>query len=72
MSVIILDQQATERLQAATERAEVRDANGRFLGVFTPFASLIPPLSQEELDRRAAEPGGRPLADILRDLESRA
>jgi hypothetical protein len=72
MSVIVLDQQATERLQAVTDRAEVRDANGRFLGLFTPLSSLIPPMSLEELDRRAAEPGGRPLADILRDLESRA
>ena len=72
MPVVVLDQQATERLQAVTDRVEVRDANGRFLGLFTPFSALIPPMSREELDRRAAEPGGRPLADILRDLESRA
>ena len=72
MSIVVLDQQATERLQAVTDRAEVRDASGRILGLFTPFATLIPPMSRDELDRRAAEPGGRPLADILRDLETRA
>ncbi len=72
MSVIVLDQQATERLQAVTDRAEVRDANGRFLGMSTPFSALFPPMSREELDRRTAEPGGRPLADILGDFESRA
>ena len=67
MSVVVMDQQTTERLQAVLDRSEVRDASGRLLGLFIPLM-----ISREELDRRAAEPGGSSLDDILRDLESRA
>lgn len=72
MSVVVFDQQVTEQLEGMLDRAEVRDAKGRLLGMFMPLSELAPPISREELDRRAAEPGGRPLADILHDLESRA
>lgn len=53
-------------------RIEVRAADGRVVGYVVPAsAEFEPPISEEELDRREAEGGGRPLADILRDLEAR-
>ncbi len=67
MAVIVSDPRLSEQLQTVSDCAELRDATGRLLGFFIPLM-----ISREELDRRAAEPGGRPLADILRDLESRA
>lgn len=51
---------------------EFRDDAGAKLGTFTPVAEPIcpwePDLTQEELDRRAAEPLGKPLAEILERL----
>lgn len=72
MSITVSDQLVAERLQATSERTELRDPDGRLLGLFTPLSVLAPPMSGEELDRRAAESGGRPLSEILRDLEARA
>ena len=59
------------------ERAiEVCDTSGRRLGYFAPLATADDyrnarsEVSEDELDRRSLAGGGRPLADILRDLES--
>ena len=70
MSVVVMDHQSTEQLQAVAGRTELRDASGRLLGLFTPVAALEPSISREELDRRAQGPG-RPLADILADLRAK-
>ena len=58
----------------------VRDEQGRLLGIFRSElyqqlreeALAACPASEEELKRRAARWEGRPLADILEDLERRA
>jgi len=58
---------------------EVCDASGRTLGYFHPVIpagvaakeGLEPPFSEEEIERRRKEPGGRPLAEILADLDKR-
>jgi hypothetical protein len=60
------------QLVAQHAPVEFRDEKGQRLGTFTPEKEPIcpwePGLTQEELDRRAAEPGGKSLADILKRL----
>jgi len=57
--------------------AELRDPTGKVLGYFTPvtdpslYVGVESPTSEEELDRRSREGGGRQLGEILRDLERR-
>jgi hypothetical protein len=76
MDRIILDQTIWSILRKATDDAELCDAAGRVVGYFTPstdpalYAGVESPTSPDELLRRKQEGGGRPLADILRDLEN--
>ena len=80
MTTIVLDRQYSTRFESIHDRAEIRGADGRVLGVYVPaketmdFVSktIASPYSDEELDRWAAEPGGRSLAEILADLRSRS
>ena len=56
--------------------AQLCDDAGRLLGYFTPagptvYQGINSSTALEELRRRQAEGGGRPLKDILADLESR-
>ena len=75
MAVIVLEQAAIEKLNAVVGSAEVRDEQGTLIGYYTSV--VMPetvdqyecPLSEDELLRRSKECGGRPLADILRDLK---
>ena len=73
MSIVIVQEPLSARLDAANAPLEVCSVDGRVLGYFTPAKSpkrqVQPPGSVEELDRRFAAGGGRPLKDILRDLE---
>lgn len=75
MSIIIVHDPLTAKLAAADAPLEVLAPDGRVLGYFTPTKpkryNLDPGISEEEMDRRFAAGGGRPLADILRDLEAR-
>lgn len=75
MSIIIVHDPLTSKLAAADAPVELCAADGRVLGYFTPAKekrlNLDPGISDEEISRRLAEGGGRPLADILRDLEKR-
>ncbi|HEX6984061.1 MAG TPA: hypothetical protein VF170_01735 [Planctomycetaceae bacterium] len=64
----------------ATGPVYVYDEQGRMLGIFRSElyqqlreeALAACPASEDELKRRAARWEGRPLADILEDLERRA
>ena len=55
--------------------AEIRDPSGQVIGTFflKGFGKLPPglksPASDEEFEEARRQTGGRPLADILRDLE---
>lgn len=73
MSVVIISEPLSTRLDAASTPLEICAPDGRVLGYFTPAKSpkrqLEPPASVEELNRRFAAGGGRPLKDILADLE---
>ena len=77
MSITVTDPGLLSQL-AAGDSVELKDPSGQLLGVFIPegLGKLPPgvksPFSDEEMARRRAEQRtGRPLADILRDLEAR-
>jgi hypothetical protein len=63
-------------LHNAHGRVELCDGSGRTLGYFYPagYEGLSEedrrgPFSDEEIERRRKEPGGKPLAEILKRLE---
>lgn len=60
------------RLVEAGETVEFRTESGKQLGAFHPSQQPIcpwePNLTHEELDRRAAEPGGMKLADFWQKM----
>jgi hypothetical protein len=68
---IVVDQSFPDKLAGIAGPVELCDAAGHVFGVYTPnpdaFDNYEPPLSEEEARRLEAEPGGRPLADILAD-----
>lgn len=76
MSLMIVPEPFQSRLAAAGETVELCAADGTLLGVFTPVANktkynLEPKISHEEIQRSLATEKGRPLKDIMRDLEAR-
>jgi hypothetical protein len=71
MTRVTLPITATDQLGRLTETAEICDTNGRVVGYFRPAGKVTVPFSDEELDQFDQEPGGRPLTDILADLEKR-
>ena len=77
MSITVTDPALLSLLETEVN-VEIKDPTGRLLGVFVPegLGKLPPgvksPFSDEEMERRRREPKvGRPLADIMRDLEAR-
>lgn len=80
MDRITIDADLSAQLADAMQPVQVFDAQGRLLGVFRSqaYQRLVEealaacPVSNEELKRRMGRGGGRPLKDILADLERRA
>jgi hypothetical protein len=76
MSIIIVHDPLKKTLAAAQAPLEFCTADGQVLGYFTPAKerklNLDPGINDAEVERRFAAGGGRPLADILRDLEKRS
>ncbi len=78
MSTLVLDRATIDKFRAVVGNAEIRDEQGTLVGFFSPAATPETvdqyecPVSEEELLRRSREGGGRPLADILRDLRKRS
>ena len=76
MTRLTLDNATCAVLGNVTRRVELCDESGRILGFFTPLADSLhyqdiqPQVSDEELDRREREQGGRSLEDILTDLHN--
>jgi hypothetical protein len=74
---LIVDPVTQHKLAAARETVELCDHCGRVLGHFIPAvdpakrAEMEPRISEEELQRRETQGGGRPLAAILADLNKR-
>jgi hypothetical protein len=76
MSIVITDKALLQQFSQASDPVEIQDANGNYLGKFEPPYGKLPPgvrspFTDEEIERRRNQPDGRPLADILRDLEKR-
>ena len=76
MSITITDPTLVAQLREAGS-AELKDPEGNVIGVFAAegLGRLPPgvtsPFTREEMEeRRRANRSGRPLADILRDLEA--
>jgi hypothetical protein len=78
MKRVFIDDAVAQPLAESVDAVQVCTQSGKILGYFTPtsgssiYDELESPCSEEELQDRIREGGGRPLADILRDLESRA
>jgi hypothetical protein len=78
MTRVILDDAALAKLRRVTTTAEVCDPEGHVIGQFIPIVSSVPyvglepDISEEELQRRERQGGGRTLAEIMKDLEKRA
>jgi hypothetical protein len=72
---IVVDSKMSEKLRNTAETVLICDESGRILGQVirddSVPESLDPGVSEEELDRRERAGGGRPLREILKDLESR-
>jgi hypothetical protein len=78
MSIIITDPTLIAQLRQAGDVVELKDPDGEVLGRFSVegLGKLSPgvksPFTSEEMEeRRRKHRSGRPLKDILRDLESR-
>jgi hypothetical protein len=77
MTRIIVDSDLLARLHGLSERLEFCDPSGNTLGVFQPATPKAAPregvdgspFTREQLKRRCGQRTGRPLTDILRDLE---
>ena len=79
MSKVTLDPHLRSSLNGFTETLEICDESGNTVGHFLPEVvyrkmlyalaeSQRPPLKPEDIQRRRAESGGRPLSAILKDL----
>ena len=75
MTKIILDKQTRANLRDLQETLQFVDESGRVLGLFTPTVDadkLAPQISEQEIQRRVMQSGGRTLPEILHDLEKRS
>ncbi len=77
MGRVTIDQALRSKLGGLDSPLELCDEAGRVIGHFIPvqdrsiYEGVEPPVSDEEIDRRLREESGRPLIEILRDLEGR-
>lgn len=75
MTRMIVDPQISAKFRDVEEHVELDDESGSLVGYFIPgvdkslYESVEVPVSDDELRRRQAKGGGRPLADIVADLE---
>jgi hypothetical protein len=77
MTRITVDNEILSRLGPLDQPIEFCDETGHTLGFFKPlpdrevYRDLQPLIGRDEIDRRKKEEIGRPLVDVLRDLEGR-
>jgi hypothetical protein len=78
MTRVVLDDATLAQLVHVTQTVDLCDGKGRVVGHFVPLTGAAryvgrePDITEEELRRREHEGGGRPLAEIMRDLEKLA
>jgi hypothetical protein len=70
MPKLTIDATLPEKLLALTYPVELIDLQGRVVGRYTPTRG--PQISEEEIQRRKSQEGGRTLAEIMADLEKRS
>ena len=73
MPRLTVDPELQTKLTQSGEPVEIYDQSGRVIGYFEPLPpgrlKELSPFSDEELERRREQRTGRPLKDILKDLE---
>ena len=77
MTKFLLEPETEFRLRGIEEVVELCDHSGKLMGFFHPVKDSqktqrlrdLSPFTDEEILARCEQTGGRPLADILRDLE---
>lgn len=75
MARVVMDEWLAKNLKDAAGAVELVDENGRVVGVYAPSKRWVappgcePPFTDEEMDELSKVRTGRPLADIIRDLE---
>jgi len=78
MTRLVVDSATERKLTSTQQTLEICGQTGRVLGHFVPVLDSLkqprmePLISEEELQRREKQGGGRPLSAILADLEKRA
>ncbi len=72
MTRVTLEPEIESRLSGFQEAVEVCDHNGRLIGYFHPTRSLreLSPLTDADVEKLRGQTGGRPLQDILKDLQA--
>jgi hypothetical protein len=76
MTKVVIDASLRSQLRDVGDVLEVCDESGHTLGYFHPVLppaadadrEVASPLSDEEIGRRQQRPGGRPLSEIMADL----
>ena len=77
MSRLTIDSATLAKLQGLSEPVDLCDEQGRIVGQFVPYpggvtsADVELDIPEAELDRRAANFSGRPLADLVAEWERR-
>jgi hypothetical protein len=72
---VTVDADTRRKLRDLAEAMQFTDESGRVLGHYTPVQNdprRRPQISEEEIQQRLAQGGGRTLAEIMADLEKRA
>lgn len=72
MTHVTIDAATLARLSNLADITEFRDESGRVLGHFHPLkpsAACRSPISDEEIQRRRQLRSGRPLSEVLKDLQ---
>jgi hypothetical protein len=71
MTQLFVDANLAQQLKMTPGPLELCDPSGSVVGLFTPVkkTNIQVPFSEEEIQRSKQMKGGRPLADILADLE---
>ena len=76
MKRVVVDSATLAKLLDLCQSVDLCDESGRAIGRFRPAIlddpAMQPQISEEEIERRMKLGGGRPLAEILVDLEKRA
>jgi hypothetical protein len=77
MTQVVVDPTLRAKLNGFADKVELVDESGETLGYCLPaaeynrllYASIKVPFTDEDIERRMQEKGGRSLAEIMADLE---